>query len=78
MCRMIVARMAEHGRAADVAHLDYPTAGHMLFPYSRPTDVPFPALPVELGGTPEADAEAHASAWPAVVRHLQSTSAIAR
>jgi hypothetical protein len=50
----------------------------MLFPYSRPTDVPFPAFPLELGGTREADAEAHASAWPVVVRHLQVTPAIAR
>jgi dienelactone hydrolase len=78
MCDMIVARMAAHGRNADVVHLHYPDAGHMLFPYSRPSDVPFPAFPAEVGGTPEADAHAHVSAWPAVVRHLQFTSAIGR
>jgi pimeloyl-ACP methyl ester carboxylesterase len=73
MCEMMVNRMAAHGRSADVVHHHYPKAGHMLFPYTRPTDVPFPPFPMELGGTPEADADAHASAWPAVVRHLRGT-----
>jgi hypothetical protein len=71
MSEMIVARMAAHGRSGDVVHLHYPDAGHLLFPYTRPTDVPFPSFPLELGGTSHADAEAHGSAWPAVVRHLQ-------
>ena len=78
MCDMIVARMVAHARTADVVHLHYPDAGHMLFPYSRPTDVPFPAFPVELAGTPEADADAHVSAWPVALRHLQLTPAIGR
>jgi acetyl esterase/lipase len=78
MCDMVVARMAAHGRSADVVHLHYPDAGHLLFPYTRPTDVPFPPFPLELGGTPHADAEAHASAWPKVVRHLQITPTNAR
>jgi hypothetical protein len=71
MCDTIVSRMAAYGRAADVVHLHYPDAGHMLFPYTHPSDVPSPPFPVELGGTPRADADAHASAWPTVVRHLR-------
>ena len=43
MCRMIVDRMSRHGRAKDVKHLHYPEAGHMLFPYIRPSDAMFPA-----------------------------------
>jgi uncharacterized protein len=74
MCNMVVKRMSAHRRSADVVHLDYPRAGHMLFPYTPPADVPFPPFPMDLGGTPEADAEAHASAWPQVVRHLQGVS----
>ena len=71
MCDMIVARMSVRGRRRDVVHLHYPAAGHMLFPYTRPSDVTFPPFPAELGGTPDADAAAHASAWPKVVAHLR-------
>jgi acetyl esterase/lipase len=71
MCDMIVARMSAHGRQDDVKHLHYADAGHMLFPYTRPSDVTFPALPMDVGGTPQADADAHASAWPQVVAHLR-------
>lgn len=71
MCEQVVARMTRYGRAHDVVHLHYPRAGHMLFPYVRPSDTLIPAMPAELGGTPEADAEAHRAAWPAVVAHLR-------
>jgi pimeloyl-ACP methyl ester carboxylesterase len=70
MSRMIVERMAKHGRAGDVSHLHYPQAGHMLFPYVRPLDSMIPPAPMDLGGTSAADAEAHASAWGQVVGHL--------
>jgi hypothetical protein len=71
MCDMIMARMSAHGRQHDVRHLHYASAGHMLFPYTRPSDLTFPPYPAELGGTPKADADAHASAWPTVVAHLR-------
>jgi dienelactone hydrolase len=73
MCEMLVARMLAHGRHDDITHLHYPAAGHMLFPYTHPSDVTFPPFPFDPGGTAEADADAHASAWPAVVAHLRST-----
>jgi pimeloyl-ACP methyl ester carboxylesterase len=71
MCRMIVDRMSRHGRANDVKHLHYPQAGHMLFPYVRPSDVPYPAYPLDLGGTATDDLAAHTSAWTHVIEHLR-------
>lgn len=71
MCEQLVERMTQHGRARDVRHLHFPSAGHMLFPYTRPPDTLIPALPADLGGSPEADAAAHRAAWPAVVAHLR-------
>ncbi len=75
MSGMVVDRMAQHGRSGDVRHLHYPRAGHMLFPYMRPADVMVPAFPMDLGGTPEADAAAHAEAWKQVVGHLRQSTA---
>jgi pimeloyl-ACP methyl ester carboxylesterase len=75
MSEMVVGRMAQHGRAGDVRHLHYPQAGHMLFPYVRPSDVMVPAMPMDLGGSPEADAAAHADAWTQVVNHLRQNVA---
>lgn len=75
MSEMVVGRMEQHGRANDVRHLHYPRAGHMLFPYVRPSDVMVPAFPMDLGGTPEADAAAHADAWGQVVSHLRQNVA---
>jgi hypothetical protein len=43
----------------------------MLFPYSLPSDTRPSPYPMDLGGTPEADAAAHAAAFPIVVAHLQ-------
>jgi dienelactone hydrolase len=71
MSEMVVGRMAQHGRGDDVRHFHYPRAGHMLFPYARPSDVTFPAMPMDHGGTAEADAAAHADAWAQVVDHLR-------
>jgi len=70
MCEAVVRRMAEHGRARDVTHLHYSQAGHMLFPYTRPSDTLIPSWPADLGGSAEADAAAHRAAWPRVVQHL--------
>jgi pimeloyl-ACP methyl ester carboxylesterase len=74
MSRMIVDRMSKHGRGGDIRHLHYPEAGHMLFPYSRPSDSVIPAAPMDVGGTAAANAAAHASAWGQVVAHLRSRS----
>jgi dienelactone hydrolase len=71
MCEMIVGRMSRHGRSGDVKHLHYPRAGHILFPYLRPSDTMFPAYPLDHGGSATADAAAHAAAWGQVVEHLR-------
>jgi hypothetical protein len=71
MCKMIVERMSEHGRVNDVTHLHHPRAGHMLFPYVRPSDVMFPEYPVDLGGTPADDLAAHNGTWSHVIEHLR-------
>ncbi|HET9359838.1 MAG TPA: acyl-CoA thioester hydrolase/BAAT C-terminal domain-containing protein, partial [Vicinamibacterales bacterium] len=76
MCRMIVDRMSRHGRANDVKHLHYPQAGHMLFPYVKPSDVTFPAYPLDLGGTAADDLAAHMAAWPQVIEHLRRNHAL--
>jgi dienelactone hydrolase len=73
MCEQLVERMSRHGRARDVVHLHYPAAGHMLFPYTRPSDTLIPAMPAALGGTAEADAAAHRAAWPEVIKHLRGS-----
>ena len=72
MSEMLVDRMSRHGRGRDIRHLHYPEAGHMLFPYTLPADGLAPQIPMDLGGTAEADAAAHADAWPQVVEHLRA------
>jgi len=71
MCKMIVDRMSRHERANAVKHLHYPHAGHMLFPYARPSDAMYPAYPIDLGGTAADDLAAHTAAWPHVIQHLR-------
>jgi hypothetical protein len=71
MCELLVRRMTEHGRARDVRHLHYPKAGHMLFPYTRPSDTLIPAGPIDLGGNAAADHAAHRAASPAVLEVLR-------
>jgi hypothetical protein len=68
---MVADRMSTHGRDGDVTHLHYPRAGHMLFPYVRPSDAMFPAYPLDLGGTDADDRAAHTAAWPQIVTHLR-------
>jgi dienelactone hydrolase len=70
MCDMMIHRMSSHGKSDRISHLHYPQAGHMLFPYSRPGDTLVPDMPTDLGGTPEANAAAHADAWPLVLECL--------
>jgi bile acid acyltransferase/acyl-CoA thioester hydrolase-like protein len=72
MCRMIVDRLRRMGRDRIVRHLNYPDAGHVLFPYeaSEEAQAP-PPMPFDLGGRQEATESAHASAWPEVLRHLR-------
>jgi uncharacterized protein len=71
MCEMLTVRMASHERRDGIRHLHYPKAGHMLFPYTRPADTKVPEMPTDLGGSPEANAAAHADAWPTVLRYLR-------
>jgi methyltransferase (TIGR00027 family) len=72
MCGMAVERMRAHGRAGDVRHLNYPDAGHGLFPYGGPSGVvPRPQMRLDLGGSVEAGKAAHADAWKQVVAHLK-------
>jgi dienelactone hydrolase len=73
MCRMLVDRMGANGRKRDVRHINFPDAGHVLFPYAaRGADEgDAPPMPYDLGGSPAAAQQAHAIAWPEVVRTLQ-------
>jgi hypothetical protein len=71
MCTRRVDRMSSLGRRDAIKHLNYPHAGHMLFPYSRPADTLVPEMLADFGGSPEADAAAHADAWPEVLRCLR-------
>jgi uncharacterized protein len=72
MCTRLVERMSSHGRRDAIKHLNYPRAGHMLFPYSRPADTLVPEMLTDFGGSPEADAAAHADAWPEVLPCLRT------
>jgi uncharacterized protein len=76
MCELVVDRMQRHGRGDQVRHLHFPRAGHMLFPYARPSDVTGPPFPVDVGGTADADAAAHVEAWQVVVDHLRHDRAM--
>jgi hypothetical protein len=71
MCNMIVERIRRHGRASAVTHLNYPEAGHVLFPYKNlsPQGASIP-MPFDLGGSPEAALAAHTATWKKVVSHL--------
>jgi dienelactone hydrolase len=79
MCKMVVERMRRHRRADEAVHLNYPAAGHSLFPSRLPSssgprdprDPRDPRSPFDLGGSREADRAAHADAWAHVVAHLR-------
>jgi acetyl esterase/lipase len=71
MCQMLVDRMRANGRECDVQHLNFPAAGHVLFPYDAAGGAPQP-MPFDLGGSPAAGEQAHEIAWPQVVKTLCS------
>jgi dienelactone hydrolase len=71
MCAMLTERMSSRGRRDAITHRNYPRAGHMLFPYSRPADTQVPDMLTNYGGSREADAAAHVDAWPEVLRCLR-------
>ena len=76
MCRMAVERMRAHGRADDVTHLNYPDAGHGLFPYRGSSGATSgQPMRLDLGGSAAAAAAAHNDAWPRVIGHLRGSSA---
>jgi dienelactone hydrolase len=78
MCAMVEQRMSIHGRGDEIRHLNYPRAGHKLFPYSRPPDTLVPKMSTDFGGSPAHDAAAHADAWPRVLACLRSNSPTGR
>jgi hypothetical protein len=66
---MLVERAQRFGRGHVVRHLDFAEAGHALFSVDPDTEVKSP-LPVDFGGSEHATAQAHATAWPQVLRLL--------
>jgi dienelactone hydrolase len=75
MCRMVVERLRRTGRDHVVRHLNFPEAGHVLFPFKVSGTEVAASMPFDLGGRAEAANTAHASAWPEVLRHLKSGAA---
>jgi dienelactone hydrolase len=76
MCAMVVKRARRAGREALVRHLNFPEAGHVLFPYEPPSPSgPMPPVRFDLGGSAASATNAHAAAWPEVVRHLRRRTA---
>lgn len=71
MCTMLTERMDRAGRAASVRHLNFPQAGHVLFPYPGPPDEAAVPMRLDLGGSDESTNAAHVAAWPEVIRHLR-------
>ena len=74
---MAMARLRANGFTHPIEHLSYPHAGHTssLPPY-LPTSLTWsrhPQVPIalEMGGTPRANAEASADAWPRIVAFLR-------
>jgi len=70
MCTMLTERMHDAGRAASVRHLNFPQAGHALFPYPVSPDEAVP-MRFDFGGSDEEINTAHTKAWPEVIRHLR-------
>jgi acetyl esterase/lipase len=77
MCAMVVERAQRAGRIALVRHLNFPDAGHVLFPFEAPSSSgPMPPMRFDLGGSPASARSAHAVAWPDVVQHLRYSTPI--
>ena len=62
LCDMVMDRLRIHGHPFPDRHLDYPKAGHSLFPPYYPTTSR--SGPFTLGGNPADDALAQADSWP--------------
>ena len=72
MSEMAKARMRAHSREDAIVHLDYPTAGHGLFPYPGASGVTSrPPMRFDIGGSSGSSQAAHTDAWPRVVQHLR-------
>lgn len=72
MARALVERMEEHGRGADVRHIDFPDCGHVIVrPWHQGQA---PPTRFDNGGTPAALDAAHEIALPEVVQHLRGRS----
>jgi dienelactone hydrolase len=71
MCGMAMERMARHGRADAVRHLNYPEAGHVLVPRLPLASVPQMPMMFDLGGRVGAASAAHDDAWPQVIAYLR-------
>jgi acetyl esterase/lipase len=76
MCGMVIDRMRRTGREYAVTHLNFPDAGHMLFPFEPSSSVAMPPMPFDLGGRPGAAINADAVAWPQVVQHLRQEASM--
>ena len=69
MCTMLAGRMRAAGRAGSVRHLNFPQAGHALFPGPPQDAVP---MRLDFGGSDESADAAHKTAWPEVIQHLRN------
>jgi acetyl esterase/lipase len=76
MCAMVVERARRGGREGLVRHLNFPDAGHVLFPYDplSATEAA-PPMQFDFGGSAAAAERAHAAAWPDVVQLLRTNAA---
>jgi len=71
--KAIVARLRAHGFRYRVDHLSYAGAGHFIGKAYLPAgSTRIAGGRLETGGTPQANADAQADAWPRVLRFLES------
>ena len=69
MCTMLTERMRNAGRGASVRHLNFPQAGHALFP--GPAAEAAVPMRLDFGGSDGSADAAHLTAWPEVIQHLR-------
>jgi hypothetical protein len=76
MCRMVVNRMRRFGRGEHITHLNYPDAGHRLFPWVPAADDEARGLPVafDRGGSLAAATAADTDARPRIIAHLRGSA----
>ncbi len=73
MARTITETMGEAGRSADVTHLDYPEAGHLIFWDFLPATAAAQNRGQVFGGEPAATMAARADSWQRIQGFLLST-----